>query len=238
MRLAALAVSAAAWLAGCTGMGGMPNPVLMAGYDWAGLEAIEMHGMDYAAVDPLADFSRYSRIMVDPVEVSFAKGWEPLKPGSTFVAAEHDVERLKQDLGEVVQEGFERQIREGGRFGLADAPAPGVLRIHARLVDVRLNAPALPAPARTEQFARSAGEWTLVADLVDADSGAVVGRLVDRWTDPEEQYLQRMTQVENTRALWRATDAWAGAVSRHLDVAGIRKRMEGAGEGLRSTGGD
>jgi hypothetical protein len=216
----------------------MPSPALMAGYDWTGLEPVEMHGMDYAAVDPLTDFGSYSRVIVDPVEVSFVRDWEPQKPGSSFDATERDLDRLKQDLSEVVHDGFVREIREGDRYEVTDLPGPGVLRIHARLVDVRLNAPHLPTTARTEQFARSAGEWTLVADLVDTQSGAVVARLVDRWEDPEEQYLQRMTRVENTRALWRATDAWAGAVRRYLDVAGIRNRMEGAGEGLRSTGGD
>jgi hypothetical protein len=104
-------------------------------------------------------------------------------------------------------------------------------------VEVQLNAPDLPTATRTEQFARSAGEWTLVAELVDARSGALVGRLVDRWEDPEEQYLRRMTRVENAQALRRATESWVRAIRRHLEVAGIRNRMEGAGEGLRPTGG-
>lgn len=237
MRRAVVAVWVATWVAGCAGVANMPSPALMAGFDWTGLEPIEMRGMDYAAVDPLADFGGYTGVIVDPVGVSLDRDSAPLRPGSTFEYSEKDLLKLEEWLGEVVHERFVEAIRAGQRYSLGQEPGPGVLRIHARLVDVRLNAPDLPTPSRTEQWARSAGEWTLVAELVDTQSGEVVARLVDRWIDPEEQYMQRMTRVENLRALQRAADAWALAVRRHLDVAGIKNRMEGAGEGLRSTGG-
>lgn len=237
MKRAFLAASAAAWLSGCTGMANGPSPAVIAAYDWTGLEPIEMRGMDYAAVDPVTDFGGYTGVIVDPVEVRLDLDSAPLRSASPFEYSERDLARLEERLGEVVQERFIAAIRDGPRYALVQEAGPGVLRIHARLVDVRLNAPDLPAPSRTEQWARSAGEWTLVAELVDAQSGEVVARLVDRWMDPEEDYMQRMTRVENVRALRRAADAWALAVRRHLDVADIRNRMEGAGEGLRSTGG-
>lgn len=230
-------LSAAAWLAGCAATPGMPAPAVIAAYDWTGLEPIEMRGMDYAAVDPVTDFGGYTRVIVDPVAVTLDRDWTPLRRGATFESSEKDIARLEERLGEVVREGFADAISEGDRYTLVQEPGPGVLRIHARLVDVRLNAPDLPTPGRTDQYARSAGEWTLVAELVDTQSGAVVARLVDRWMDPEEQNLQWMTRVDTHRALWQATEAWARAVRRHLDVADIRNRMEGAGEGLRSTGG-
>jgi len=210
----------------------------VASYDWAGLEPVEMHGMDYAAVDPATNFGGYSKVIVDPVEVSLDREWTPLKRGPYLDYDEEDLRKLEERLGEVVREGFVEQLDAAERYAVVEEPGPGVLRIHARLVEVRLNAPDLNVAGRTEQFARSAGEWTLVADLVDAESGAVVARLVDRWMDPEQQYLQRMTRVENARALQRAVDEWVRIVRRHLDVADIRNRMEGAGEGLRPTGGD
>ena len=237
MRRAVVAACAAAWLAGCSSLGGLPSPALLAGYDWEGLEPVEMRGMDYAALDPQADFARYTRVIVDPVDVSLDADWSPYRPGSTLDPNERDLERIAGQMAGVVREGIMDAFRDGGRYQLAEDAAPGTLRVRARLVDVRLNAPDLQGPARTEQFARSAGEWTLVAELVDAQDGVVVGRLVDRWVDPDQQYMRRMTRVDNTLALQRAVDAWARVVRRHLDVADIRNRMEGAGEGLRPTGG-
>lgn len=237
MRPAIAAACAVAWLAACTAMDGGPSQSLVTGPDWSELEPIEMRGIDYAAVDPLADFATYTRVIIDPVEVSFPEDWPSSRPGSSFKPAERDVERLRQEIAAVVYEGFVDEIREGERYQLVEDAGPGTLRIHAQLVDVRLNAPNFPTPGRTEQFARSAGEWTLVAELVDAESGAVVARLVDRWVDREEPQLRWMTRADNVRALWRATETWARAVRRHLDVAGIRSRMEGIGEGLRPTGG-
>lgn len=224
-------------LAGCSAMEGLPRPALMASYDWGGLEPVEMRGIDYAAMSPTTDFGRYQRVVVDPVTVSFDEKWEPLRTGTRFEPTETDLARLGEELGEAVRESFADEIRDAERYELVDVAAPGALRVHAVLVDVRLNAPDLPTPTRIEQFARSAGEWTLVAELIDTESGAVVGRLVDRWVDPEDRYMQRMTRVENLHAMRRAADAWARAVHRYLEVAAIRNRMEGVGEGLRSVGG-
>lgn len=237
MRRATLTAFPVLWLAACTGIGGGPSPAVVAGYDWAGLEPIEMRDIDIAAVDPAVDFGAYTKLIVDPVEVSLDEDWVPTGTGSRLEASPRDLEELRHEIAQAVHDGLVDEISEGQRYTMVQEAGPGVLRIHARLVDVRLNAPDLRSASRIEQYARSAGEWTLVADLIDAGSGAVVGRLVDRWVDPEEQYMTRMTRVENTRALQRATEAWARAVRRHLDVADIRNRMEGAGEGLRPTGG-
>ncbi len=113
VRRTTIAVSATAWLAGCAGLGGMPSPVLMAGYDWDGLEPVDMRGMDYAAVDPLTDFGSYSRVIVDPVEVSFARGLGAA--GARFVLRRHGARSRSAEGGPV--RGGPRRIRQGDPGG-------------------------------------------------------------------------------------------------------------------------
>jgi hypothetical protein len=185
-------------------------------------------------VRPGAEFGRYDRVLLEPVEVEFAPEWEPLRPGSSFPLSERDLENLRQDVAGPLRASFVKTIGEGGKYPLVEEPDPGVVRIRLRVADVRLNAPNLEAAGRSEQWARSAGEMTLVAELVDAESGALLGRIIDRWIDPDGP-LQRYTWVDNNLAIGRAAEEWAQAIRRHLEVAGIKDRMHGAGEGLKKA---
>jgi len=221
-------------LAGCTGMSGMPRPELVAGADWSGLEPVHMKGMDIASVRPGAEFGRYDRVLLEPIEVGLAPEWEPLRPGSPFSLSERDLQKLRQDVAEPLRESFVKTIGRDGKYPLVEEPGPGVVRIRLSVADVRLNAPNLETVARSEQWARSAGEMTLVAELIDAESGMLLARIIDRWIDPDGP-LQRYTWVENNLAIGRAAEEWADAIRSHLEVAGIKDRMHGAGEGLKKA---
>lgn len=227
-------VGAVLALAGCTGMSGMPRPELVTGADWSGLEPVHMKGIDIASVRPGAEFGRYDRVLLEPIEVTFAPEWEPLRPGSSFPVAERDLDKLRQDVAEPLHESFVKTISQGGKYPLSEDPGPGVVRIRLRVADVRLNAPNLESPGRSEQWARSAGEMTLLAELIDAESGTLLARIIDRWIDPDGP-LQRYTRVDNNLAIGRAAEEWADAIRRHLEVASIRDRMHGAGEGLKKA---
>jgi hypothetical protein len=219
--------------AACSTVSRAPRPGLVAAIDWSGLEPIDVKGIDIAYASPAADFARYTKVMLDPVEVVFDEGWEPLEPGSAFPIAERDLERLRQDISQLTHETFTRYIARGGQYGVVEEPAPGVLRIRMRVVDLHLNAPDFPTVSRSYQYARSAGEMTLVADLIDGETGALVGRVVDRWVDPEDNWLRWMNRMETNAALRKGVESWAEALKRQLEVASIRNRMQGAGEGIR-----
>lgn len=224
---------AATILSGCASTGG-PRPELVAGADWSGLEPIPMKGMDIAYARPGVDFGAYQELLLEPVEVELAPEWEPLRSDSRASLPPRVIEELHEDVAAPLRDGFAKSIERGGKYQLVGEPGPGVLRVRVRVVDVRLNAPDLRTPGRTERWAKSFGEMTLVAELVDVDSGALVARIMDRWVDPDGAW-QRYTRVDNSLAIGRAAEDWAGAIRRHLEVAGIRNRMQGIGEGLKKA---
>lgn len=228
--------AAVAWLAlalsGCTGLAGGPRPGLVAGADWSGLEPVDIRGIDIAYVSLAADFGKYDAILLEPIGVEFAESWKPVRPGTAFEISGREYEKLRQDVAEPLRRGFVNYIEQGGKFRLTDEPGPRVLRVRARVADVRMNAPNLETAGRTDEYARSFGEMTLVAELIDSESGALVGRLMDLWVDPETR-LERYTWVDNNRAIGEAAEHWAESLRRHLEVSGIRNRMQGVGEGLK-----
>jgi hypothetical protein len=212
----------------------MPRPELVAGADWAGLEPVHVKDIDLASVRPGAEFGRYDRVLLEPIEVEFAPEWEPLRPGWSSPLSERDLDELRKDVADPLRESFVKTIGQGGKYPPVEEPGPGVLRVRLRVADVRLNAPDIEAAGPSEQWARSAGEMTLVAELVDAESGALLARVIDRWIDPDGP-LQRYTWVDNDLAIGRAAEEWAQAIRRQLEVAGIKDRMHGAGEGLKKA---
>ncbi|MBS1200454.1 MAG: hypothetical protein H6R27_1132 [Proteobacteria bacterium] len=221
-------------LGGCAGTSGMPRPEVVAGADWSGLEPVHMKGVDIAHVRRGVDFGAYDKVLLEPIEVEFAPDWELLRPASRFPVSERDLEGLRKDVAEPLRDSLVRYIGRGGNYPLVEDPGPGVVRLRLRIVDVRLNAPNLEASSRSEEWARSAGEMTLVAELIDAETGVLLGRVIDRWIDPDGP-LERYTWVENDLAIGRAAEDWAEAIRRHLEVASIRNRMHGAGEGLKKA---
>jgi hypothetical protein len=230
-----LAGTVLALAAGCAGVSSLPRPGLVADTDWSGLEPVDIKGIDIAYVRPEANFAAYTRLLLDPIEVSFAQGWQPLRPGSSFAASEDELESLRRDTAMSLQDAFTRYMDRDRRYPVVDAPGPGVLRIRARIVDLMLNAPDIESGSRSERYARSFGEATLVAELIDAESGALVGRLIDRYVGPED-LLRRYTRVDNDLALRRAMTSWAESLQRYLNVAGFRQQMLGVREHDRRNG--
>jgi hypothetical protein len=52
-------------------------------YSWDNLRRVERSALERVYVHPQADFHRYRRVMLDRVEVSFDKNWDPKKgPGA------------------------------------------------------------------------------------------------------------------------------------------------------------
>jgi hypothetical protein len=76
---------------------------------------------------PGGDLSGYRRILLDPVEVTYTKGQEhgPIAPD--------DLQRLRFFFRRAVEK------KVGARYPLVTEPAPDVLRLRARVVDLQFR---------------------------------------------------------------------------------------------------
>jgi hypothetical protein len=94
-----------------------------------------------------------------------------------------------------------------------------VLRIKADIRDLYVTAPDIPATGITRNYTFSAGEMTLVAELRDAPTGALIARVIDRKKDPDTTWIRWTTRVSNTAAAERAVDDWVRILLHQLDAA-------------------
>jgi hypothetical protein len=189
-----------------------------------GLVEVRVRGLQQYLVQPDADLARYRAIMLDPVEVSFDRRWEPRPAGRELTVEEKT--KLRADVARVVQKEFISEL-SGGGYRIVTEPGDDVLRVRAEIRNLYLNAPDVQRSSRTQTFTRSAGELTLVAELRDSASGALIARALDRYEDPEDYWFQPTTSIDNDQAVGDAAESWARGLRSQLDKARAVKPARG-----------
>jgi hypothetical protein len=143
---------------------------------------------------PGVPFAGYRRVIVGAtIPIAFRKGWERTH---REVNAE-DIERIRADFARAFRGELERELTGRGGLTAATEPAPDVIRIDAAVTDLDLAAPAAGMAASERTYARSAGSMKVTAELRDAASGALIGRVISYERTREFQEPQPMSRVTN-----------------------------------------
>jgi hypothetical protein len=182
-----------------------------------GLVPIHVEGLDHVLARPGANLSDYDKVMLDPVEVSFSKSWKPDPAGGPITPGERQA--IRDGMSRIVREELQKELAKSGRYSLTDRTDADVLRVHAEIRDLYINAPDLPRAGPTRTYALSVGEMRLVAELRDAPTGALIARIIDFKKDPDAPWLHFTTRVDNVAAARRAAADWARILRRQLDNA-------------------
>lgn len=190
----------------------------------AGLQRLDMRGMDLAYARPGSDVSSYRRVLLGPVQVQFQRHWArsaERSTGSRIPA--RDFEKVAQEVSAAVRAGVAREFESAG-YTLVDAPGPGVLQVDLRVTELFLNAPDFPGAAQTRSYTQSFGEMNLVADLRDASSGDVLMSVLDRSLGRDFDTFRLTTRADNVHEVGWAAQAWARLLCRQIALARVADR--------------
>lgn len=187
---------------------------------WEGLKKVKRPGLDTVYIREGVTLAKYERVMLDPVEVSFDKSWDPRgKTGSRLDSA--DPTAIRQSLAKLARDVFRRELEKKGGYPLVEEPGDDVLRVRAQIVDLYINAPETNSPGITRTYVVNAGEMTLVAELYDSQTNALIARVTDRQRGLERglNELQIANRVTNTAEADRILSSWAHRLRTALDKA-------------------
>jgi hypothetical protein len=151
-----------------------------------GLFKVESKRFDELYLRPGADFRGYTKILLDPTQVAFARNWIAdmnaariaLMQGTTVEDAERIAASMRTGFGEIFSNAFKR-----AGYEIVTKPGTDVLGLSLRAVDVYINAPetvTLSLPSRV--YTRAAGEATLALEVRDSATGKLLWRVVDHRT--------------------------------------------------------
>ena len=180
-----------------------------------GLERVASKTADAVFRRPDANMATYSKLLLRPITVQFAKNWDPKTSGSAlYDMHEPDREKIKTELAQVFADVFRKELEKGG-YPLVSEPAADVLEIQAAIVNLYITAPdvSMQTSARTKVYTSDAGHMTLIMQLHDS-----VARAYDH-RDSGPDMWQWTNSVTNTAEARRIIATWATALRKALDAS-------------------
>ena len=156
--------------------------------------------VDQAYISPDADFSRYSKLLAQPLEIYY--------PTDAPAPSEDDLDRLRQ----IFREAF---LNELAGYEIVSEPGPDVLTVLAQIVDLKVTGPlgTYESTGRLRQLITK-GQLTFLMELHDSQSGRVLARA----GETEDGSATSLTEAE---ASWAEVDVaaqrWAELFRSWLD---------------------
>jgi hypothetical protein len=189
--------------------------------NWDGLVEVKAKRVDAAYLLPGADFRPYTKVMIDPSEVAFNKNWlrDMNSPGPGSLdrrISTDDTKKIIDGTQKNFDEVFAETLTKNG-YQVVTAPGPDVLRLSPGVANLYINAPAVNGPSMTKTYVMEAGEGTLVLEVRDSMTNALLGRALDRRATSSTGGLQYSNQSGNLMDYRALVRSWAAACSKGLD---------------------
>lgn len=150
--------------------------------NWEGLVRVKSDKIELVYLAPGADFRPYTQVILDPSEMAMQKNWlrdQRRESGSLGgQATERDVIRALDQGRKQFDSYFAEAFIKAG-FTIATAPGPDVVRIRSGVVDIDVIAPDVSA-SRNRTYSEEAGAGTLVIEVRDSVTNALLGRAIER----------------------------------------------------------
>lgn len=190
-----------------------------------GLEKVKVKDIDLAYARPGATLSAYKNVMLDPVEVSFHKDWNPERTGSRLKLSSTERDNIRNGVAKVVHDEFARTLSAKDSYKVVKTAGPETLRARVKILNLYVNAPDTKAAGRSRTFTVSAGEMTMLLELSDSETGAILARVVDRREARNTGQWQLSGSVVNAGEAQAIASTWARILKNALDKAhGIGKK--------------
>jgi len=174
--------------------------------------------MDQAWARSDFDISTYTKIMVQGAGVEFRPGGETrrgrqLAPNGHYAVTVEQKERFREQMGVA----FLEELSTSEVFTIVEEAGPDVLLIRGGLLDVVSFVPPDPI-GRGEIFLSRIGEATLVLEVHDSVSEAILLRAIDRRAAEQAgSQLSSSNTVTNSSEFRRVARRWASMLREGLE---------------------
>lgn len=218
-----LMIIAAALIAGCATPAPTVDTSAEAEMTFDGLYPVKNSRADQAWARPDVDLTQFSKIMLQGVGVEYRPGGES---GRSFSARSRGgpyevTEAQKARFEATMREAFLEELLKSKHFTIVTEPGPDVLLIRGALLDVVSYVPPDPVGARADVYLSKVGEATLVLELRDSITEAILARAIDRRAAENlGGTLQYSTRVFNATEVKRLARTWGSLLRDRLDEYG------------------
>jgi len=189
-----------------------------------GLHEVKGGSADQSWARPGVDLSQYSKIMLQGAGIEYRPGGES---GRSFSARSRGgpyevTEQQKAGLRAIVGEVFLAELSKSEHFTIVSEPGPDVLLVRGTILDVVSYVPPEPIGPGAIYLSK-VGEATLVLELRDSITDAILARAVDRGVAEDMTRVSKSSTVTNTAMVKRLVGSWARLLRERLDQFGAPK---------------
>ena len=188
-----------------------------------GLYPVRGGRADVAWARPDVDLTQYSKVMLEGVGVEYRPGGES---GRSYIArtsqSHYEVtEEQKARFEETMRDAFVEELARSEKFTIVNEPGPDVLLIRGALLDVVSFVPPDPVGARSNIYLSRVGEATIVLELRDSITEAILARAIDRRAAERAVGMSQSNRVQNKAEVRRVAQIWARMLRERLDDFGV-----------------
>jgi hypothetical protein len=182
------------------------------------LVPVEDASVAVAYIDPEADFSVFTRVMILEPYVAFRANWrrDQNRSRSRNIRAS-DMERIRTDMAAMFKQVFTERLEADDGFEVVDEADYNVLLLRPAIIDLDVTAPDVNTAGRSRTFSASAGAATLYLELFDSVNGTIIGRAADRQASRSGGTMSWSNRVSNSAEARRAFRGWADQLRSFLD---------------------
>jgi hypothetical protein len=185
-----------------------------------GLVPVETKAVNAVYRRPEATLSGYNKLLLHPIDVQFAKNWNPASGGSALYQMNPvDREKIRTDLSQAFADIVTSDLEKGG-YPMVSEPDSDVLEVRAAIVNLYVTAPDVSrqAAGRSRVYTADAGEMTLIVQLHDSVTGELLARAYDRRSASRGAWTWT-TSISNSANARRILSSWAAALRNALDAS-------------------
>lgn len=184
-----------------------------------GLHELKNSAANIAWAMPGVDLSGFTKIMVQKTGIEFRPGGEAGRSSfSRSSTGPFEVsERQKAGFRKIVREVVFEELGKSAKFTLVDEPGPDVLLIRVALLDIVSFVPPEQL-GRADIYLRDIGEVTLVLELRDSITGAILVRAIDRDAIGSNDRMNRSSRAANAAEVKRLIRRWMSKLRDRLDT--------------------
>jgi hypothetical protein len=171
--------------------------------------------------DPSADFTRYRRLMIEPLTVEFLQGWRKQHRD----VSDSEVRRIETETVTSFREAFTGILVEEGQFELTEVRDADVLVVVPRMLKLKIPAPETEYDTGFESRSPYMVSMEMTGELRDGVTGDVLLRVL--MIEPDYRIKLRQAggpnRLANAREIRDSLEKWSHLVREAIDVAKASK---------------
>jgi hypothetical protein len=188
------------------------------------LHRVDNSKADVAYIDPDANFSKYTKVMIRPLGVNKIEVIQPSKTGTSMSRRDWELtDADKQMLQDTFHSAMLKNLQDKGDFPLVDEPGDDVLEIGAMITAIAPSAAKddgrSRAMGRSYVITEGSGAIAVAVAFGDSETGEVLALIKDSRSSSSHWGLNN--SVTNKADVQRMFNSWAMQINSSLvEVSG------------------